>query len=322
MKNALNLDFVNFLRQNIIKNKLWLSESSIDFPASIGLCPDIWVMTIDGTYKLKSNVKHKLNQIVSQMPQWLTKEIHIIGSLTSNLYTPDTDLDLHFVIDATNKQMPEIDKLNKILRTAPETIVNLKKDELYIGTHPIEIYIQTNRWQDLGSFGTYDFLNDTWLTGPEIFPQDYDPIEEFSYALPQVTKYAKMISFAFETAKMAIIDLDTIIDASKQIHGSNKFKTKITKAEKRVLNALKEIVEIKAKIVNLRKRTSQPKNKDEAVKMKKSKQWKTANAVVKFLNRYNYLVKASKIEQELNTILELKSPVSSNIDVARSILLV
>ena len=61
MKNALNLDFVNFLRQNTIKNKLLLSESSIDFPASIGLCPDIWVMTIDGTYKLKSNVKHKLN---------------------------------------------------------------------------------------------------------------------------------------------------------------------------------------------------------------------------------------------------------------------
>ena len=74
------------------------SESILDFPRDT-LSPDVWTQRPDGTYTLRDDVKQKIMQIVN----WAYKSfkipemgVDIIGSITSNCYSKDSDLDLHF----------------------------------------------------------------------------------------------------------------------------------------------------------------------------------------------------------------------------------
>jgi hypothetical protein len=41
---------------------------------------------------------------------------------------------------------------------------------VYIGSHKIEIYFQSNPFQDMMSIGCYDFFKKEWIVGPEIIP--------------------------------------------------------------------------------------------------------------------------------------------------------
>lgn len=83
-----------------------MTESVIDFPKNT-LCPDIWEIVVDisGTkeiWQLRQDVKDKLSVLIDAI---LSKvniadiskfNIHITGSITSNSYTENADIDLHF----------------------------------------------------------------------------------------------------------------------------------------------------------------------------------------------------------------------------------
>jgi len=85
-------------------------ESSIDFPQeSLDLA--IWDKK-DNTYTLREDVKNKILNILKKYPDIplleIAKEIHIVGSLCTNQFLPESDLDIHII--------PDMEKLGKYLK--------------------------------------------------------------------------------------------------------------------------------------------------------------------------------------------------------------
>ena len=115
-----------------------MTESVIDFPKD-GLCPEIWekVVSPDGvreTYNLKKEVEVQLLEVIASIEDEIGMAFsthHITGSITSNSYTENADIDLHFL---SQKQFSdeEAEQLNKMIRAAYKKV--------FIDKHPIEVY--------------------------------------------------------------------------------------------------------------------------------------------------------------------------------------
>ena len=166
-------------------------ESIIDFPKE-GLCPEVWEKVIgengqeewgltDEAYRKILFVTEYIYECIKDTENY-TYGIgaHITGSITSNCYTENSDIDVHFY--CTNKDATELDadKLTEAVRAHFEE--NLKDEDLdsaYIGKHPIEVYFQGNVFQDMMSVGCYDVLTKRWIVGPDFTDQEFNPYSEY-----------------------------------------------------------------------------------------------------------------------------------------------
>jgi hypothetical protein len=103
-------------------------------------------------------------------------EIHITGSITSNSYTENADIDIH-ILKYSIREPAKItqSRFVEALKIMRET----DKESTYIGTHPFEVYYQDNEFQDYMSVGCYDFLKDKWLVGPELKDTSFNPYSEY-----------------------------------------------------------------------------------------------------------------------------------------------
>lgn len=143
-------------------------ESSIDYPVSNGLCPDIWNEVEDGKFTIKDEIKQLALEMVSKLlTRYHVKAtgVNIVGSICSNQYTPDADVDVHIQVDLPDEVAEKLNNLRK-----KETDKIFAGIDLMVGnpekTHPLEFYFQSNIYGDMGSCGCYDLLNDKWLSGP------------------------------------------------------------------------------------------------------------------------------------------------------------
>ena len=59
--------------------------------------------------------------------------MHITGSITSNSYTENADIDMHFLASSFEGNDEEAEALNKQLREA-------YAEKVFIAKHPIEVY--------------------------------------------------------------------------------------------------------------------------------------------------------------------------------------
>ena len=143
-------------------------ESSIDYPVSEGLCPDIWNEVEDGEFMIKPQIKQLALEMVSKLLAHYHVEatgVNIVGSICSNQYTPDADVDVHIQVDLPDDVAEKLNNLRK-----KETDKIFAGIDLMVGepgkTHPLEFYFQSNIYGDMGSCGCYDLLHDKWLSGP------------------------------------------------------------------------------------------------------------------------------------------------------------
>lgn len=87
-----------------------LDESSIDFP-QLDLDTSVWDKK-NSIYILKPGVKKRILDVISKFPDVplleITKEIRIVGSLCTNQFLSESDLDIHIV--------PDMKKLRKYLK--------------------------------------------------------------------------------------------------------------------------------------------------------------------------------------------------------------
>ncbi len=160
------------------------NESIIDYPMA-GLSKSVWTDE-DGEYRLRGDVKRKiLNTLgmykeanlvdMDNSDERGIEEIHIVGSICTNQYTEDTDIDVHIVVGPDSMDFED--------EQFQEDVHDWFKEEgniQYIDNHPIEVYIQFNPNQELLSDGVYNLITDEWIKGPKIVPQDYDPYDDFS----------------------------------------------------------------------------------------------------------------------------------------------
>ena len=116
------------------------NESILDRPQE-GLDSFVWDLK-DGRYVLSDTAKYKIKKIILWILQTFDIEYfgaNITGSITSNQYVEDSDIDLHITTPIVNDDNQE--ELNRQLRYKFENEFKLKNEnDAYIGNHPIEVY--------------------------------------------------------------------------------------------------------------------------------------------------------------------------------------
>jgi hypothetical protein len=280
-----------------------LIEATIDFPRA-GLAPIVWDRQQDGTYRLRQDVKDMIDEYIHAMPGYFDlhqyiDELHIVGSITTNLYTDDADIDVHIV--------PKMDMLPKDKEGKEEFVRKVKKwsheNPVYVGEHPLELYIQLEPEQDLLSDGLYDVLKDEWVKGPRIETAQYNPYKVFQHVMDRVREFAQKADVDLGELKRDVIDFEVLRTAIKRLPLEYKtmldeeLKGKLEEIEADIDSLLKD----KKEWVDLRQKTSKPTSEEQALKdIALAKKWQDANAIFKFLNRYKYIRVITELERLMN----------------------
>jgi len=276
-----------------------VSESAIDFPKD-ELPSDIWAKK-DEKYFLKPGIKEKVLKYIKSYPgkdlTSIAKEIHVCGSLATNLYTQYSDFDVHIVLDqkkVTGKQKQE--ELVKEVGDWSEE----NPDE--IAGHPCQIYIQLNQAQDYVGDSAWHLIDEFWVKGPKVTKLNFNPYTYYKDILDEVAKKSKDCDVKLGELSRSVIDYASIKSAFKSIPKSGKeslrklMKTKLRDIE----GDIESLTKYKKEWVKKRRSVSQPKTIQQAVTDKRmQEEWERANAVFKFLAKYDYLLTIKALEDIL-----------------------
>jgi len=313
-----------------IKNLI--HESSIDYPRE-GLSPEIWEKLDDGSYTLKRSVANDILSVLSKFEYGvlldIAKEIRIVGSICSNQYSDNADIDVHII--------PDKEELNKVLDTKrfidttedravqyqKEIITwfNEHRDEIdgTIDGHPIEVYLQLNPIQDLMSAGVYDLVKNKWIKKPSITPTDVDPYDSYKEVMDSIASVVEDADKLFGELKRDVIDYDVIKEAllrvPKELRGKLKdnLKAKLDEIE----DDIEKLSQKKSEWAQMRRNSSKPITSEEALNdYEAAKKWEKANVLFKLLSRYKYLKTISDLEK----LIEDDSLEDSDIDAIKDIM--
>jgi len=272
-------------------------ESSIDYPVSEGLCPEIWDTSVDGKWVVKPEVKQRALELVDVLLAKYhveAKGVNIVGSICSNQYTDDGDVDIHIQVD-----LPEevAEKLNNLRKKTQDQV--LAGQDIMVGaskTHPLEFYFQQNIYSDMGSCGCYDLMNDTWLSGPQLVDLEFDPYEEYEESWEEAFEFGSRAQTAlFELHKNlykwnAILEQSSNKDIYKDGQLMSVVSRRLEEAKDEILESMNVVAALKDEMVQVRRRAGlKPKDEKEAEEMRVNKEWLAANSTFKFLQRLNVL---------------------------------
>ena len=256
-----------------------MDESILDFPQE-QLNPNIWNKLPDGSYALRSDVRAVVQAIVDwaqstfRIPQM---HVNITGSNTSNSYSSNSDLDIHFSSPKLKKD--KADDFNKLFRQKFEQLVAQHPELGEVNGIKTEVYMQPNPFQDMMSVGCYDFLNNIWLVGPELKDTSFDPYAEY------FTKDMKNVDDVIDDVREAILKIYELAIALLKTNDKD-FKEKLAKKLKPLIaKAAKIFKELRAK----RTHKSSPKSREEALANRDDKGWKIADSTFKLLDKFGYL---------------------------------
>ena len=149
---------------------------------------------------LQSDVSEQLKVIAQDFLQELgikdldVRDITISGSNAAYSYTPNSDLDLHILVDLS--QYPD-DEIYQELFHAKKTIYN---DSHNIKVHgiPVELYVQDAN-QPVISLGEYSLLKDKWLRIPTKRRSNFDQ----TATKQKYEKLLKIAEYALQSKKLS-----------------------------------------------------------------------------------------------------------------------
>jgi pyrimidine deaminase RibD-like protein len=135
------------------------------------LNPLLW----DRRENLHPEIHDQLMAIAADFSEFLgvkdldLKDITISGSNAAYSYTPNSDIDLHLIVDLSNVEHEEV---YRELFTAKKAIYN-KENTITIKGIPVELYVQ-DATQQHHSQGIYSLLNSDWIQIPRRIQADID----------------------------------------------------------------------------------------------------------------------------------------------------
>jgi len=265
-------------------------ESLIDFAQS-GLDPDVWVQDGKGVYSLVPGVEEKIIGFIKKYPGGdllsLTDNVHVVGSITTNQYLEDSDLDVHIFLKDISKWNEDI-----VWEVKGWFDRNAKLSSALVGEHTIEIYIQLRPSVDYLSPGFYDLTNHKWIKGPKIVAEDYDPYADFSDIADDLRSSVKDTDLIIGELKRDVIDFETIQKAVGKMSPENKkkFLTKLESKLEDIESSIRTLLKHKDQWVANRRLVDEPTSPEQALKdVDLAKQWRDSNAVFKLIGRYKYV---------------------------------
>ena len=277
---------------SILKN---LIESSIDFPSE-DLPLDIWQK--EGDSYLKPELKEKILDALSQYPDLdlldIADNIHIVGSIGTNLYDTDADIDIHVVPDINKLGTEDPGELEQLQRDVMNWFKNNRDEkDWYVNEHPFEVYLQLNPTQDYYSDTIYNLLEDKWLKPYRKYDLDYNPYEVYGNVFTEIQKLTAPADIAIGELRRDVIDYNRLTDAMKKLSKSQKEKLKGMLETK--LDELEDDIDnlVKNKEIWREVRRKNNINTDEFIddisKLTQSDEWKQGNAIFKLIDRYAYM---------------------------------
>lgn len=270
-------------------------ESSIDYPVSEGLCPEIWNRVEDGKYIFNQEIKQKALELVDKLLaryKVQARGVNVVGSICSNQYTDDSDVDIHIVVDLPEEVVLKLNSMRKIEQKAMFNGVDL----LVGGRHPWEFFFQSNPYSDMGSCGCYDLMNDKWLTGPQIVPLEFDPFQEYEQSWEEAFAIGQKVQTSLFELKKNLYRRNAILEQTgkRDIYSNQSIMSvvdrRLSEIDDQIMDNMGVVVELKEQMVKLRRRAGlNPKSRDEADSMRTNKDWLTANSTFKFLQRLDVI---------------------------------
>lgn len=283
----------------------FLTESLIDFP-QFSLDDQVWDLTADKNKpKLRKDVREKIYTLISKFPHFdlsaLVEETRIIGSICTNQYLPNCDIDVHM--------SPKMGTLNDIFaktnryKTREDLVVDVKKyflteykphEDIFVGKHPLEFYIQLNSKQDFLSEGVYIVDTDEWKIGPRIYDMNFDPYSYFNKFLGEISELGKEFDIQFGNLKRNVIDYKFIKEHIAKIPAEyrQQFKEKLEKKLQQLEDDIRKLALTKKELIELRHNSS----KGDFDKTK----FDEINVKFKFIDRYLYF----RIIRDLEKLIE------------------
>jgi hypothetical protein len=131
-----------------------------------GLNRDLW----RGDNSLSPEVRSHLLTIANDflkdltLPEGVVSDIVITGSMTSRMWSPMSDLDLHIIVDKSKLKMPH-ETIDLFMNDA-KSLWN-RKHHITIKGFPVEIYLQ-GKGEENVTPGVYSLVGDRWLTKPDL----------------------------------------------------------------------------------------------------------------------------------------------------------
>lgn len=118
-------------------------------------------------YQLDPEVRYKLLKIAQEFIKYINvddldlEDITISGSNVSFNYTPQSDIDLHLVVDSSSPCWPHLQELYM----AKKSLFNDNHD-ITIEKQPVEVYVQDSQ-QPHFSNGIFSVLHNRWIKKPQ-----------------------------------------------------------------------------------------------------------------------------------------------------------
>lgn len=315
---------------DLLERLLHLNDSMVDFPRP-DLDPSVWDKTsshtndgVPGAYTLKPDVKKKILDTLDKYPDTKlidgaahdkdgNEEIHIIGSICTNQYVDDSDIDVHIVVSQESKSFNDED-----FQDAVNDWFKEESNKQFVGKHPIEVYLQFNPNQELLADGVYHLMTGEWIKGPKVVPNDYNPYEDFSHVFDDVRSTIQGVDLMLGELKRDVIDYETIKAAiaglPKKERGDLKavLEAKLEEIEQDIQGLYKK----RKDLAKSRELASQPKTPEEALKSAElTKEWRDKNAAFKFIARYQYM----RVIKELDGLLDDGELIGSDVKKVKKI---
>lgn len=276
--------------KTLLEKLMSIEDSVIDF-ARDDLDPSVWLKHENGRYSLHPDAQRQIIRVLDAYPdrdlRSIADQIRIVGSIATNQYQDNTDVDVH-VVPRNPEQWGENEG------KAVKQWFDQHRDDLhgYIGEHPIEIYIQLDPNQDLLSDGVYSILQTTWLKGPKLLPPDYDPYEDFSSIEGDLRSTVEDADLLLGELKRDVIDYDVIKAAIGKMSTDQKrkFLVRLEAKLQEIEDDIQALFRIRGELVRNRTLSSPPATPEQALHdVELAKKWKDTNALFKFVARYQYL---------------------------------
>lgn len=259
-----------------------IKESVLDAPKPI-MDPTVWTISEEGEVRLVPEAETKIQKVVDwaqskySFPQL---SVFIIGSITSNSYTENSDIDIDFCCpyDGTKEDIKEFGW--KFKKDFIDNFADSDSDDYMIGSHPFEVFFQPNPFQCMMSVGCYNFTQKKWEVGPELKKPGFDPISEY------YPKGMKLVKTIIDDIRSIILDVYEQAFIMKKT-GDERF---LKQQEKELYKKISEAGKIYRKMKRARSAYKQdPQSREEALKMRADKKWHVTDASYKFLDKFGYV---------------------------------
>ena len=276
-------------------------ESVIDFPKA-ELCPEVWEKVIDKNgmsevWQLTDVARLKLEKVALYLYDCIKDTecydggigAHITGSITSNQYTENSDVDLHLYWRSERPFTGDAEALNKAVKAHfEENFKDESLDDAYIGKHPIEVYFQGNVLQDMMSVGCYDLFSSKWIVGPDFKDQSYNP---YSDLYKEIRAKSEGLAMQIRNMILSIYEMAVVL---KKNYNSD-FGPQVRPI---FLSKLAEVKAMYEKIRSMRKVYSSPETPEQALQYRQSRKWKVADASFKLFDKYGYMAIMKKFIED------------------------